>query len=250
MELCGAYVFVSGGALRLGREVCLALARAGAHVSFSYLHSQEEAAATLRELHMLGSESLAIRCDVTLLADVQEIQRALCVSTPRLDLLVNSASPFIRERLPFKRYETWHHVTRASTDGCLYMSQECLSLLQAAPDATILNLLDLTIRKPLAGYTAHAVAKSGLEALTRQLALELAPSVRVNGIVAGPVLPPDGLSRKSHQRIANRTLLGRWGTPEDVTQAIKFVAAAPYMTGTMLYVDGGESIGPPAKEVI
>ncbi len=246
MELRGAYVFVSGGARRLGREICLTLARAGAHVSFSFHHSQKAAADTLRELQELGSASRAMRCDISSLADVQEVRIALSTMTHRLDLLVNSASPFVREAIPLGQYKTWRHVTRASTDGCLYLCQECLPLLQAASDPTVLNLLDLTIRRPLPGFTAHAVAKSGMEALTRQLALELAPRIRVNGIVAGPVLPPDEMSRTARQRIARRTLLGRWGTPADITRAVKFVARSPYMTGALLHVDGGESIGPAA----
>ncbi len=247
MELRGAYVFVSGGARRLGRAICLSLARAGAHVAFSFHRSQAAAADTLRELQELGSAAQAVRCDVSSLADVQEVQGTLSRMTPRLDLLVNSASPFVRETIPFGGYETWQHVTRTTLDGCLYLCQECLALLQAAPDPTVLNVLDLAIRRPLPGFTAHAVAKSGLEALTRQLALELAPMVRVNGLVAGPVLPPDTMSRAARRRIADRTLLGRWGTPADITRAVEFVATSPYMTGTLLYVDGGESIGPPPQ---
>ena len=249
MELCGAHVFVSGGARRLGREICMTLARAGAHVSFSFHRSQEAATDTLRVLQGLGSESLAVRCDVSSLADVQEVSLALSQVTPRLDLLVNSASPFVREAIPWSQYETWQHVTRTATDGCLHLCQECLPLLQAAPDPTVINLLDLTIRRPLPGFTAHAVAKSGLEALTRQLALELAPGMRVNGIVAGPVLPPAAMSHAARQRVASRTLLGRWGTPADITRAVEFIATSPYMTGALLHVDGGESIGPPAQEV-
>lgn len=248
MQIRGAFVFVSGGAQRLGREMCLALARAGANVSFSYFQSQNAATETLRDLQALGSNSLAIRCDVTNLADVQEVRVALTEAFPRLDLLINSASPFQRENIPVGSYEPWQQVTRTSLDGSLFLCQECLKLLRAAPDATILNMLDLTIRRALLGFTAHAVAKSGLEALTRQLALELAPSIRVNGIVAGPVLPPVGLSDEAYQRIASRTLLGRWGTPADITRAIEFVAESPFMTGTLLHVDGGESIGPPAWE--
>lgn len=247
MVIRDSFVFVSGGARRLGREICLALARAGAHVSFSYLHSQEAAAETLRELRAMGSDSMAIRCDVTKLEDVQNVSFALTEAAPRLDLLVNSASPFIRENLPLEQYDVWRHVTRASTDGCLYLCQECLLLLQAAKDGTVLNMLDLTIRRALPGFTAHAVAKSGMEALTRQMALELAPDIRVNGIVAGPVLPPVGMSTNAYQRIASRTLLRRWGSPVDITRAIEFVATSPYMTGALLHVDGGEHIGPAAQ---
>lgn len=245
MELRGAHAFVTGGARRLGREICLDLARAGAFVSFSYLKSGDAALKTLADLQAMGGGLLAIQCDLTCVENVRRASRQLADASPRLDLLVNSASPFERQTFPVQSYLEWQRITRVSTEGCLFVCQENLPLLRKAPDPVIVNLLDLTVGRPLPGFTAHAVAKSGLEALTRQLAVELAPDVRVNGLVPGPVLPPTGLSVRALQRIADRTLLGRWGRPEDITRSLRFIAESPYMTGTMLHVDGGESMGPP-----
>lgn len=243
MNLYNACVLVTGGAHRLGREICLDLARAGAHVVFCYRSAHAEAETTLQELRRLDSRAAAYCCDVASLDDVQAMRHRVQTHTAHLDLIVNSASPFLRESLPFADYSIWHQVTRVSIDGCIYICNEFLPLLQAAQHPAIVNILDMTIRHPWPGMTAHAVAKSGMEALTRQLALELAPRVRVNGIVPGPVLAAPGLPQAARRRIARKTLLGRWGTPDDVTRGIRFLAESEYMTGALLFIDGGESLG-------
>lgn len=244
MNLDGAQAFVTGGARRLGREVCLALARAGARVTFTYWHaSPADVQRTLDMVQAAGPPARALRCDVACLEDVRRAKTALAQPALPLDVVINSASPFLREELPFADYALWRQVTRASIDGCLHVCNELLPLLRAARAPSIINMLDLTIRHPRRGYTAHAVAKSGLEALTRQLAAELAPQVRVNGIVPGPVLAPAGLSAAGRARVARKTLLGRWGAPADVIRGLRFLVESDYVTGSLLYIDGGENIG-------
>jgi 3-oxoacyl-[acyl-carrier protein] reductase/pteridine reductase len=104
----------------------------------------------------------------------------------------------------------------------------------------IINIVDMAAWQPWRGFAAHAVGKSALMGLTRQLALELAPTVRVNAVAPGPVLPPVGFSEKQIESFGGRTLLGRWGTPEDVAQAVRYLIAADYVTGEVITVDGGE----------
>jgi 3-oxoacyl-[acyl-carrier protein] reductase/pteridine reductase len=107
----------------------------------------------------------------------------------------------------------------------------------------ILNIVDLSAWQPFAGYGAHSVGKAALLALTRQLAVELAPVVRVNAIAPGPVLPPPDFTEEQTARVARGTLLKRWGAPQDVTQAARFLLEAAYITGEVLTVDGGERYG-------
>ncbi len=243
MELRDTHVLVTGGARRLGRAICLFLARAGAHVHFTYRTSEADAAQTAHALRQQGSLAQAYCCDVARLPDVQGMRDRIQQRTASLALIVNTASPYIFETLPFAAYDHWHQVSRTSIDGCLYVCNEFLPLLRQAASSSIINVLDMTVRHPWPGLTAHAVGKSGMEALTRQLALELAPDIRVNGIVPGPVLPPDRISDDAYQRVQQKTLLKRWGTPEDVTRGIEFLVASPYVTGSILFIDGGENIG-------
>ncbi len=243
MELQNAHVLVTGGARRLGREICLSLARAGAHVHLTYLNSALEATRTCHELRSLGSEAHAYHCDVSSLSDVHRMRDSLMQRTSSLALIINAASPFIFEALPFSGYDQWHQVSRTSIDGSLFVCNEFLPLLRKGVSPSIINILDMTVRHPWPGLTAHAVGKSGMEALTRQLALELAPAIRVNAIIPGPVMPPDHISDDAYRRVEEKTLLRRWGTPQDVTRAIEFLVASTYITGSLLFVDGGENIG-------
>ena len=107
----------------------------------------------------------------------------------------------------------------------------------------IINIVDLSVWQPWPNFVAHSVGKSALLALSRQLALELAPSVRVNAVAPGPVLPPPGYDEEKLAHIADRTLLNRWGSAEDVAEAVMYFVTANYVTGEVLAVDGGERFG-------
>jgi pteridine reductase len=107
----------------------------------------------------------------------------------------------------------------------------------------IINIVDLSAWNPWPNFLAHSVGKAGLLAMTRQMALELAPTVRANAIAPGPVLPPSGYSEERNAASARRTLLERWGNPEDVALAVKFLVEADYITGEVITVDGGERFG-------
>ncbi len=115
--------------------------------------------------------------------------------------------------------------------------------MQVRGGGGIVNILDLAAWQPWPGYTGHAVAKAGMLALTRQLAVELSPAIRTNAIAAGPVLPPEGLGGERHAEIASTTLLERWGEPDDVAQAVVYLLEADYIVGEVLTVDGGERYG-------
>lgn len=106
----------------------------------------------------------------------------------------------------------------------------------------IVNILDQSAFKPSAAYFAHTVGKTGLLGMTRALAADLAPAVRVNAIVPGPVLPPPDFTPEQEDRVAATTLLSRWGTPEDVARALRYLIKADYVTGEVLFVDGGEAL--------
>jgi 3-oxoacyl-[acyl-carrier protein] reductase/pteridine reductase len=110
-------------------------------------------------------------------------------------------------------------------------------------EGAIVNIVDLSAFEPWPNYMAHSVGKAALLALSRQLALELAPAVRVNAVAPGPVLPPPDFSPEMVARTGNKTLLNRWGTPEDVTGAVLYFVQADYVTGEVLAIDGGERFG-------
>lgn len=160
-----------------------------------------------------------------------------------VDVLVNSASLFGKITVPTDDLDTWRRVTRISIDGAFYCANAVAPMMLEKREGAIVNIVDLSAWEPWRHFTAHSVGKAGLLALTRQLALELAPAVRVNAVAPGPVLPPPDYDEAQREREARRTLLERWGSPEDVADAVLFLIGADYITGEVIVVDGGERYG-------
>lgn len=226
---------VTGAARRLGRAIALELHRAGGRVAVHYLSSRAEAEETAA---LLGGAPL-VQGDQS--REPERIVADAVRALGGLDLLVCSAAQFERidaERLPRPRFEA---MLAANLTGPFYLMQAALPHLRASR-GSIVTLLDVCgTAQVWKGYAHYAAAKAGLAALTRLLALEWAPEVRVNGVAPGAVLPPAGVDR---ERLAKRIPLGRIGTPEDVARAVLFLAKEPFITGEILTVDGGRSLNP------
>ena len=243
METQGKVALVTGGAHRVGKAITLALARAGANVVINYHLSSAAAEATAAEVRAHGSDALPFRADVADNAQVQAMVQAARERFGGVDILVNSASPFEKMPFPTDDLGPWHRVIGSTLNGAFYCANAVAPMMLAKGEGVIINIVDLSAWAPWRRFTAHSVAKAGLMALTRQMALELAPTVRVNAVAPGPVLPPPDYSEQQRGRVAARTLLERWGTPEDVAGAVMFLVNADYITAEVIVVDGGERFG-------
>ena len=240
----GKAALVTGGARRVGAAIARRLHGAGASVLVHYRDSEEDAARLVAELNAVREKSAA-SVKAELLAPIAP--RSL-VSTAierfgRLDLLVNNASSFFPIALGEIEVSHWEELVGSNLRAPLFISQEAAPQL-ARQQGAIVNIVDIHADRPLKGYPVYSVAKAGLAALTRSLALELAPRVRVNGVAPGAIAwPEDGqFDSDERSRILATTPLGRMGTPEDIAQAVHFLACAPYITGQIIAVDGGRSI--------
>jgi NAD(P)-dependent dehydrogenase (short-subunit alcohol dehydrogenase family) len=242
MDLHGKVALVTGGAVRVGKAIVLALADAGADIAFSYNSSAEAALATAREIEARGRHVLAFRADQSQAEQVGALVDSTVGELGRLDILVNSAS--LWRRTPWAELDeaAWDQLLDINLKGPFLCAKAAAPHLAAHGDGAIVNIVDLSAIVPFPNYMPHSAAKAGLLNLTWALALELAPAVRVNAIAPGPVLPPPGYSEKQVAAAARRTLLGRWGTPEDVARAVLFLVQADYITGALLPVDGGEHL--------
>jgi NAD(P)-dependent dehydrogenase (short-subunit alcohol dehydrogenase family) len=243
MNMQDKVALVTGGAVRVGKAITLMLAQAGAHVVINYNSSARAAQDTAAEAQALGVQVMSVQCDVSDLAAVQAMVQEVTERFGGVDILVNGASLFGKISVPTSDLDTWHKVTRISIDGAFYVSNSLAPSMLARGGGAVVNIVDLSAWTPWPGFTAHAVGKAGLLALTHQLALELAPSIRVNAVAPGPVMPPSGYSESQAANIAGRTLLDRWGSPEDVAKAVRYLIEADYVTGEVLLVDGGEHLG-------
>jgi len=244
MKIEGKTALITGGAHRVGKAITMTLARAGANVVVNYYSSDTAAQETVREAQALGVGALAAQADV---GDLEQVRALVATAVERfgaVDILVNSASIWQKTPLPMGDFSGWHRVLGVLLDGSMYLADAVAPLMQDRGAGAIVNIVDLSAWKPFAGYIAHSVGKAGLLALTRQLALELAPAVSVNAVAPGPVLPPPDYTREQIDRIAGRTLKGRWGSAQDVANAVRFLVEADYITGEVIVVDGGERIAP------
>lgn len=243
MDISGKTALVTGGAHRVGKAIVMMLANHGANLVVNYNTSADAAGETVEEAKALGVSALAVACDVADLKSVQRMQETVAAHYGGVDILVNSADLFGKHPFPTDDYTVWHRVIEVTIHGAFYVSNEFAPYMLAQGAGIIINIIDLSVWQPWPSFTAHSVAKAGLLAMTRQMALELAPAVRVNAIAPGPILPPQGQGDAGLASIANRTLLERWGSPDDVAQAAKYLIEADYVTAEVLRVDGGELFG-------
>ena len=243
-SLAGKSVLVTGGARRLGAAIARRLHAAGAAVLIHYRDSEADAVKLEAELNAARPKSAA-KVKAELLAPIapRALVGAAMDSFGRLDVLVNNASTFFPVAIGDIESSYWEELIGSNLRAPLLISQ------QAAPElaknaGAIVNIVDIHAERPLKGYPLYSIAKAGLAALTRSLALELAPQVRVNGVAPGAIAWPDDgqFDPAERGRIVASTPLGRVGRPEDIAQAVHFLACAPYVTGQIIAVDGGRSI--------
>jgi pteridine reductase len=243
--LTGKVALITGGAKRLGNAIAHALHGAGMNVAIHYRSSRPQAEALVAELNALRADS-AIALEANLLDAAQLPQLvSRCVERfQRLDVLVNNASTFYPTPTGSITETQWDDLIGSNLKAPLFLAQAAAPYLRAT-QGLIINMVDIHAQRPLPSYIVYSIAKAGLATLTKSLARELGPEIRVNGIAPGPVLwPEQRMSADLQQEIINKTALKRQGSPADIARAALFFAKdAPYVTGQILAVDGGRSIG-------
>lgn len=240
MILRGKTALVTGGAVRIGKAITIGLAKAGANVVINYHSSDEEALKTAKEAESYGVTALTVQANIGDLDQVRKMFDTIHDKLGPIDILVNSASPFLTTPVPTDDFSAWHTVINAVVNGSFYTSNLAAKDMLENKEGAIINIVDLTVWEAWPNFTAHTVAKSALYALNRQLALELRPYVRVNAVCPGPVLAPPDYSEEKIKRTGAKTLLDRWGTPEDVSHAVNFLLEADYINADVIRVDGGQ----------
>jgi pteridine reductase len=239
-------VLVTGGARRVGAAIVRALHGAGANVVVHCNRSVDEAARLMAGLEAARAGSTAIvRGDLLDAQRLAGLVEEAAARFGRLDGLVNNASSFHATPLASLDEGAWDDLVGTNLRAPLFLSKAAAAHLKASR-GSIVNIVDIHAERPLAGFLAYSVAKSGLAGLTRALALELAPDVRVNGVSPGAILWPDdgeAFPPGERERITVQTPLRRTGSPEDIAGAVKYLLFdAPFVTGQVLAVDGGRSI--------
>ena len=241
----GKVVLITGGAKRVGAAISRRLHAAGANLMLHYRASAGEARLLQAELNHTRAASVAlIQADLLDVGKLPSLVEQTLSTFGRLDGLVNNASSFFATQVGDITPAAWEDLVGTNLRAPLFLSQAAAPALRRAQGA-IVNITDIHAERPLKGYVVYSAAKAGLSGLTRSLARELAPDVRVNAIAPGPILWPDdaAFDELSRQRIISHTLLRREGTPDDIAKAVLFLLAdAGYVTGETINVDGGRHV--------
>jgi pteridine reductase len=237
-------VLITGGARRVGAEIARTLHAAGANVMIHYRSSTAAAMALADEFNRLRAHSAAIFAAHLLTAEAPDkLIAAALLEFGRLDILVNNASSFYPTPVGQITVPQWDDLMGSNLKAPLFLSQAAAPSLRAQR-GLIINMVDIHALRPLKAHPVYCAAKAGLAMLTRSLARELGPEIRVNGIAPGPVLWPEGeMDEALKHEIVDKTALKRQGTPQDIARTALFLAKdAPYITGQIIAVDGGRSI--------
>lgn len=236
---------VTGGARRIGAAIVRELHAAGMRIALHYHHSSDEARALGDELDAERPGSVQLVCaDLRDSAAIVEMIESTSSAFSRLDVLVNNASSFFSTPLGSIDDAAWLELVDVNLKAPLFLAQAAKPHLERS-SGCIVNIADIYASLPVGGYAAYCAAKAGLSMLTRVLAVELAPRVRVNGIAPGAILwPADGADEERRASVLAHIPLGRIGNPADIARAVLFlVRDARYMTGQTIKVDGGRAIG-------
>jgi NAD(P)-dependent dehydrogenase (short-subunit alcohol dehydrogenase family) len=242
MEINDKVALVTGAAMRVGRVIALALAGRGAHVAFTYLNDEEPWLETLADIKATGVKAMALPLDVRQKDGPGRVVDKVIGQFGRIDILVNNASVWLAAPFLEITAEAWETSLAVNLTGPFLCSQAVAPHMLARQTGVIINITDLSALQTWPGYAHHAASKAGLVALTRVMAAELAPHVRVNAIAPGTVLLPDQATEAKRQWAIENSLLKRVGTPEDVAKTVIFLAEMDFTTGAVYFIDGGRAL--------
>jgi pteridine reductase len=242
MELNGKVALVTGGAVRVGRALSLALAREGMRVLVGYGRSDEEARRLVAKIREGGGEAVALGADLARMEEVERLAAEAERASGGVDVLVNNASVFPPESLEETDEALWDHTLAVNLKAPFFLTKLLAPGMRRRGGGVVVNLADLAGLQAWRGYAAHAVSKAALVHLTRVAARTLAPEVRVNAIAPGTVLPPEDFSPEATAKLAERAPLRRNGSPADVVEALLYLLRADFVTGEVLVVDGGRML--------
>ena len=241
----GKVVLITGGAKRVGAASARLLHAAGANLMIHYRSSATDARALQDELNAVRPDSVAlIQADLLDIGGLPALVHQTVATFGGLDVLLNNASSFYPTPVGTIVEKDWIDLMGSNLNAPMFLSQAAAPELKKRRGC-IINITDIHAERPMKSYVVYSVAKAGLVGLTKSLARELAPEVRVNGIAPGPIMWPEGDSNfdeVSRQRIVSHTMLKRAGDPSDIALAVRFFAMdTHYVTGQILAVDGGRS---------
>jgi NAD(P)-dependent dehydrogenase (short-subunit alcohol dehydrogenase family) len=242
-KLAGGWAVVTGGHVRVGRAIALALARAGMNLIVTYRTAPDSAEKAVAEFKALGRQAQAYRVDMADATAVMALADEIVSQTgSSLRVLVNSASGYHQTPLGQISPQVWDDMLAVNLRAPFLLSQRLGLAMKANAGGHIVNIGDWAGIRPYKGYLPYLISKAGIIHMTRTLALELAPEVQVNCVCPGAVLLPEDTSEDEAAAVRKATPLHRLGTPEEIANAVLYFVESEFATGSILMVDGGRLI--------
>ncbi len=234
--------FVTGAGVRIGAAIARALAQSGFDLILHANASIERLTSHAASLASLSCSIKLVQGDLSTIEGVLHIAQEVQKLTATLDLLVNNAA--IYESVPFDSISEsqYRRMMAINLDAPFFLTQALMPQLRSSPVASVINVTDIGGDRPVRGYAHYSISKAGLIMMTKTLAIELAPHIRVNGVSPGAIVFPENFTTEQKDRELARVPMHREGSPDDIAKAVVFLATqAPYITGQILNVDGGWS---------
>jgi len=242
VDIKNKVAMVTGAAVRVGRVIALTLAEKGANIAFTYLSDDEPWQETQAQIEAKGVKCLPLPLDVRQPGRPQACIEQVVEQFGRVDILVNNASVWLKSPFLEISPEEWNTALNVNLTGPFLCAQAAAPHMLRQQSGVIINITDLSAFQTWTDYAHHSASKAGLVALTRVMAAELAPHVRVNAIAPGTVLLPDNAPPEKEQWAVENSLLKRVGQPEDVAGTIVFLIEMDFATGAVYFMDGGRAL--------
>lgn len=242
MQIKDSVVLITGAATRVGRQVALYLAERGAHISFSYYLETEPWQQTLDEIEALGVKAMAMPVEIRDSAQIKQFVQKTVEHFGKIDVVINSASIWLKAPFLEITEADWDLAMDVNLKGPFLMAQAVAPYMLKQGNGLVINITDLSAYQLWPGYAHHGVSKAGLAWLTKAMALELAPHIRVNAIAPGTVLLPENAPPEKVKWAVEKSVLQRVGSPEDVARMATFLIENDFTTGAVYFVDGGRSL--------
>ncbi|MFB0537282.1 MAG: SDR family oxidoreductase [Anaerolineae bacterium] len=242
MELNGKVAIVTGGAVRLGKALALALAEHGARLVIHYGSSAGPAQETVTEIKAMGSDALVIQADLSQSGEAPSIVERAVAHFGQVDILVNSAAIFESGNWDDTTEANWDRHFAINLKSPFFLSQAFAAHVGPQRAGHIVNIADWRGVRPGTDHVAYTLTKAALIAMTKSLALALAPNIQVNAIAPGMILPPPGEDQSYLERKAGKIPAQRVGSPEDIGKALIFLLRSDFVTGDLIFVTGGEHL--------
>lgn len=242
MDIKNRVAIVTGGARRVGREISLHLANLGAKVVVNYNASSDEAEVLRKRIEAAGADCITFKADISKGRQVDALVQFALEGFGRIDILVNNSAIFYQTDFLNTTEDDWDAFMNVNLKGAFLCTQKVAREFMRQGYGKIVNIVDVAGERPWKNYTPYCVSKAGLIMLTKAAAKELAPNVQVNAVAPGPVMLPEDWSEEDKRKNIERTLLKREGSPMEVARAVEYLIESDFVTGEVLYVDGGQRL--------